>query len=979
LVVYLSLLLGFHVSYLNQKHQLNRLFFLFCILVSFLSLAEVGQLLAPDIQVARFWIRIGALWIFILPLILHFVIIFTENFHLVEEKINRVFALLYGPAFIFVIMEMTTNLFTGHPVAASWGWTKGQSEYTLAPILLVVWALTITGICLVLSIRYYRRLVDERKKKIAQYVIVGCWIILYVSIFIEGMLPELRVIVPEFIGLSFVLGGIFLGYAIYRFGFLSLDPALACDSIFSTLSNPMLIVTPQGKIERVNQATLELLGYSSCELIGKSYLRIFSKSDRGKIGSAMKTNQRKTGFLIESEANLETKGGALVPVYLTGSPIMDKEGSIHGTIFMVKDLSYRKRAEKDIKESELRYKSLFDTSPESITLIDMQGKIMATNSITSKMFGVKKKDVIGESIIELDFINADEVPRYIALIDELLSGKELEPFETEVFKTDVDSKWIEVYPSVLKKDGTIYAIQLLVRDITARKKATEEMIKAKHEAEEANKTKSQFLANMSHEIRTPMTAMIGMVNLIDETELSAEQQEYINIIQASSQSLLEIINNILDLSKLTEKKIKLESVSFDLYYLIEDIVDILGIKAAEKGIELSFEVSPDCPRYVAGDSVRLKQVLINIIGNGIKFTEEGKVNISVTNQGVNSDGSTRLHFMVKDTGPGIPEGKLSHIFDSFTQGEGSIRRRHGGTGLGLAISKSLVELMGGTIWAESLLDQGSTFHFTASMGISQIGTDEGPPLEDDDNIMVDMKKELKILVVEDNFINRKLILKLLKRIWSDVDEAKDGLEVLDALSNKRYDLILMDVQLADMDGLETTRVIRKIERRDDHIPIIALTAHTMKGDRERFLAAGMDDFISKPIDPGKFYNVIYTHSKNLKMKPSGLEQSYDGSYETSEWQKERDILDLDEFMTRFKMEKESVQDLFKVYIDEHKMRYEEIEKAVRRRSCISIGADEQVQGCLPCERDPGLNEGDAAKDSGADEKVHRFTPGSVEC
>ena len=393
-----------------------------------------------------------------------------------------------------------------------------------------------------------------------------------------------------------------------------------------------------------------------------------------------------------------------------------------------------------------------------------------------------------------------------------------------------------------------------LRNITDLEEALLEAKKARAAAESANKTKGYFLANMSHEIRTPMNAIIGIAEILDKEELSkAEQKRYNQIITRSAETVLSIINDILDLSKVEAGKMELDKSTIDLAQIIMDIIQIFNLSTTNKSITLSCNIDKQVPRYMQGDAIKIKQILMNLIGNSVKFTEAGKVDILLNYLG-NKEGMNAIEVIVEDTGLGIPEDKLDAIFDSFKQADSSTTRKYGGTGLGLSIVKSLVELMGGNIKVQSKLGEGSQFTVSLELddAIELLDADEKPIAA----FYTDLSK-LKLLVAEDNSINREIIGLQLKKLGCNYEVVGNGILAVEGFEKGQYDMILMDVQMPEMDGLEATRIIRMKEiNTNSRIPIIALTASAMIEDIDKCLEAGMDAHISKPLKADKLRETI---------------------------------------------------------------------------------------------------------------------------
>lgn len=538
----------------------------------------------------------------------------------------------------------------------------------------------------------------------------------------------------------------------------------------------------------------------------------------------------------------------------------DQSGNPIHLCGIVQDITQRKLNENIVRGSEEKYKRLANNIPAGIVTYDTNGNITYVNPKLLEILGSPSEQ------ITMSF-NMFTFPLLIENGIAEAAKRCIENGEFVTVEKDYVSKWGK--PSTLRiqaspisdNSGNIVDAIAIIEDFTERKMLEAELNRAKEQAEISNKAKSQFLANMSHEIRTPMNGLIGMIDLLKYTNLTNEQNEIVKVIKSSSESLLNIINDILDLSAIDAGKVKLSPETVDIDVLVKERNNLFSYISKNKGLDFEVHIENNVPRMIIVDKTRLVQVASNLIGNAIKFTQQGKIVVNIKKV-KNIGNKVELIFSIADTGIGIKEEDIPSLFNYFTQLDETYTKRYQGAGLGLAISKGLVELMGGEIYVESEYGKGSIFYFTCIVDIPQ--GEESKACPQKTNELLRQANKLSILVIEDDYVSQLIIKQACKLKGWQTTITSSGKEALDMLENSSFDLILTDIQMAGMSGFDVSNAIREKEKITGlHIPIIATTAYAMSTDKQKCMDAGMDDYISKPIDINKLYETIEKLTKVL--------------------------------------------------------------------------------------------------------------------
>jgi PAS domain S-box-containing protein len=622
----------------------------------------------------------------------------------------------------------------------------------------------------------------------------------------------------------------------------------------------------------VNQYCTKILGYTAEEFSQRGSQIFFDILHPEDLPLLFRNvdfwKTAKDDDILMTEYRMRNKNGDWI--WLRSQDVVferDENNQVITVLGTAQNITEYKTVEKTLRETQERFERFAKASPAVLYIVvgneDGTMDFEYLNPAFETINEVSVEEAMKDGSIVLKQIHPEDVKGYQENV--IKTMETLKPFSHEwrIITPSNKIKWIKANSSPMKRPNGDIAWHGVITDITEKKEAELAVVKAKKVAEDANRAKSEFLANMSHEIRTPMNGVLSMAEVLLRTPLTPQQKNMVQTIVDSGKSLLVILNDILDLSKIQSGMLALQQNSLILKDIIISVLNLFTQQASEKSIDLDYFINPDVPRCILGDATRLRQVLFNLVGNAIKFTEEGEVFIFVSSK-ILADDNHEIRISIKDTGIGISKENLNRLFQSFSQGDTTIDRKYGGTGLGLAICKNLVSLMDGNIWGESngmiggnppqnwvsMIDidednQGSIFHFTFITQEVLICELTNTILTDIPEKMMSKKVNLKILIAEDYKLNQTVIQYLLETLDYTGDIVDNGLQVLEILEKQFYDVILMDMQMPEMDGITATKIIRQSEQKQPYI--IALTANALEDDRIKCMEAGMNDYISKPI------------------------------------------------------------------------------------------------------------------------------------
>jgi PAS domain S-box-containing protein len=729
-------------------------------------------------------------------------------------------------------------------------------------------------------------------------------------------------------------------------------------AVLETCEALVIVFDAAGRTVYSNRALERLLGYASEELIGRVFFDVLVSPDGREQSRQRLEHGFSAGAASAFESEWLTKSGERRRISFSNVPTLNEQGAVAYYVTTGIDITDRYRAEQELLKSETRFRSIWEASCEPMFLTDPNGDIVKVNAAFAGLLAADIGALEGIHVTALFDPEQREAvwERYRA---RFASGAKKHFLESALHFAHGHSGIFEISATRVEIPGQTPQMLFILRDVTQQKRSAEELARAKEAAEAANRelisanrsleetgrlaremadraealsaAKSDFLANMTHEVRTPLNGILGMTGLALETDLQPDQREYLDLVKSSAESLLSLVSDVLDFSKYEAGKLGLDCVEFSVRTLLREVLRPLALRASVSGLIFESHVDDTVPDQLIGDPMRVGQVLRNLVGNAIKFTNQGKVSVQVHAESIQGS-SVTLSFSIADTGIGIPREMHRVIFEAFTQADGSTTRRYGGTGLGLSISSGLVEMMDGKIWVESHPGKGSTFYFTITLESPAEEASSGlvRPAEEHDH-QTALKRNLRILVAEDNSVNQRLAARLLEREGHSVTIAGSGQEAVDLFVQRPFDLILMDVQMPGLDGLQATAKIREKERATGgHVPIAAMTAQAAESDRLRCIESGMDAYVTKPVHVPALLKMIESvggggNSMNTELAGEG------GSVDAQ-------LRQLDESLalSRVGGDVELLKEVIELFLDDYPSTFEKIKSAVAASDAAAL-------------------------------------------
>ncbi|MFH1121196.1 MAG: PAS domain S-box protein [Bacteroidota bacterium] len=793
-------------------------------------------------------------WISFASAFLCFALTYSKNHNLVRNKwfISTVVII----PLIFIYHQFTNNL-SINPDRQPYGWSLKWSD-NVWTYLFYAYYLIFTLLSFLVIFIFCRRSENPDEKKQSKIIVTISAVGILAGALMDVVIQNMGIYrIPPVTNLLVFIFGNGVIYAIFKYRFLTITPTIAAENIITAMDEFLVLLDREGNILNVNKATLDSLEYRRNELEGKSISRLFPPND-SFTDLHLRLTENKN--ITNQEGSVRAKNGQMVPVIFSSSTVKDKMGTVIGTVFIARDITERKKAELSLHESNEVYRNLIEKMPDGVYKTSHDGRVIEVNPAMIKILGFdSKEELMGVNIAhELYFDPSDRERLTIEGIDKELISYRLR-------KKDGSEVWVEDHGWYTYSDkGEIIFHEGIIRDVSERKHAEKELIISKEKAEESDRLKSAFLANMSHEIRTPMNGILGFADLLKNPGLTGEdQQNYIGIIEKSGERMLSIINDIIDISKIEAGLMKADIRESNINEQIIYIYNFFKPEVEAKGMQIFYSnMLPADESIIKTDPEKVFAILTNLVKNAIKYTNKGSIEFGY--EIVETNHTLYMQFFVKDTGIGIPEEKQDVVFERFIQADITGQNAYQGAGLGLSITKAYVEMLGGKIWVLSGPDSfregmGSTFYFTLpyipaeekKSGVIESASAEKP---------AGKIEKLKVLIAEDDETSKKLVSTFVKEFSSEILEARTGNEVIEMFrENPDVDLILMDIQMPDLSGYEATRRIRLMNK---DVVIIAQTAYAQAGDREKSIAAGCNDYLSKPISKDKLMILIQKYFYN---------------------------------------------------------------------------------------------------------------------